>query len=42
MRMIDPVVACEKIKVATDQRFTCYDIEEVDKDELIGYYPESI
>lgn len=41
MRMIDPVVACEKIKVATDQRFTCYDIEEVDKDELIGYYPES-
>ena len=28
MRGIDPVVACEKIKLATDQRFSCYDREE--------------
>lgn len=27
-RGIDPVVACEKIKLATDQRFSCYDREE--------------
>lgn len=25
---VDPVVACEKIKLATDQRFSCYDREE--------------
>lgn len=28
MRRVDPVVACEKIKLATDQRFSCYDKEE--------------
>ena len=27
-RGVDPVVACEKIKSATDQRFSCYDREE--------------
>lgn len=27
-RGVDPVVACEKIKLATDQRFSCYDREE--------------
>ena len=31
-RNTDPVVACEKIKCATDQRFSCYDREE----EAIG------
>ncbi len=28
VRRVDPVVACEKIKLATDQRFSCYDREE--------------
>ena len=28
IRDIDPVVACEKIKAATDRRFSCYDREE--------------
>lgn len=28
IRHVDPVVACEKIKLATDQRFSCYDIQE--------------
>lgn len=28
VRGLDPVVACEKIKAATDQRFSCYDREE--------------
>ena len=28
IRKTDPVVACEKIKCATDQRFSCYDREE--------------
>ena len=28
LRSVDPVVACEKIKLATDQRFSCYDREE--------------
>ena len=28
MRGVDPVVACEKIKLATDQRFSCYDRQE--------------
>ena len=28
IRCVDPVVACEKIKLATDQRFSCYDKEE--------------
>ena len=28
IRGVDPVVACEKIKLATDQRFSCYDREE--------------
>ena len=32
IRNTDPVVACEKIKCATDQRFSCYDREE----EAIG------
>ena len=27
-RGLDPVVACEKIKCATDQRFSCYDRQE--------------
>lgn len=31
-RGIDSVVACERIKCATDQRFSCYDREE----EAIG------
>lgn len=31
VRRLDPVVACEKIKLATDQRFSCYDrqVEEL-------------
>lgn len=28
IRGIDPVAACEKIRLATDQRFSCYDREE--------------
>ena len=28
VRGVDPVVACEKIKLATDQRFSCYDRQE--------------
>ena len=28
VKKTDPVVACEKIKSATDQRFSCYDREE--------------
>jgi hypothetical protein len=28
IRGVAPVVACEKIKLATDQRFSCYDREE--------------
>lgn len=28
IRGVDPVVACEKIKSATDQRFSCYDRQE--------------
>jgi len=28
LRALDPIVACEKIKLATDMRFTCYDKEE--------------
>ena len=36
VRRTDPVVACEKIKKATDQRFSCYDRQE---EELnIVYY----
>lgn len=34
IRHTDPIVACEKIKCATDQRFSCYDREE----EEIGTY----
>lgn len=30
IRNNDPVVACEKIKSATDQRFSCYDRQEED------------
>lgn len=33
---LDPVVACERIKLATDQRFSCYDRQE---EELnLSYY----
>ncbi len=28
IRNVDPIIACEKIKLATDQRFSCYDKEE--------------
>ncbi len=28
IRNTDPVVACEKVKLATDQRFSCYDKQE--------------
>ena len=28
VRYTDPIVACEKIKLATDQRFSCYDRQE--------------
>ncbi len=28
IRGIDPIVACERIKLATDQRFSCYDRQE--------------
>lgn len=28
IRKVDPIIACEKIKLATDQRFSCYDREE--------------
>ena len=28
IRCVDLVVACEKIKLATDQRFSCYDRQE--------------
>lgn len=35
-RCIDPVVACEKIKLATDQRFSCYDRQEESID-LMNY-----
>lgn len=28
VRHVDPVVACEKIRLATDQRFSCYDRQE--------------
>lgn len=28
IRHVDPVVACEKIRLATDQRFSCYDRQE--------------
>lgn len=28
IRGVDPVVACKKIKLATDQRFSCYDRQE--------------
>ncbi len=36
MHGVDPVVACEKIKHATDQRFSCYDREE-ESINLINY-----
>ena len=36
MRRVDPVVACEKKKLATDQRFSCYDREE-ESIELLNY-----
>lgn len=36
MHGLDPVVACERIKLATDQRFSCYDREE-ESINLINY-----
>ena len=36
IRGVDPVVACEKIKLATDQRFSCYDRQE-ESISLINY-----
>ena len=36
VRGVDPVVACEKIKLATDQRFSCYDRQEESID-LMNY-----
>lgn len=38
IRNTDSVVACEKIKCATDQRFSCYDREEeaIDLDNYIS------
>lgn len=37
IRNNDPVVACEKIKYATDQRFSCYDREE-EEGNLANYF----
>lgn len=37
IRDIDPVVACEKIKAATDRRFSCYDREEVGEEIYRAY-----
>lgn len=38
VRGLDPVVACEKIKLATDQRFSCYDRQEEELNiELYAY-----
>ena len=38
IRGTDPVVACEKIKYATDQRFSCYDRqeEEINSDNYLN------
>lgn len=37
IRKLDPVVACEKIKSATDQRFSCYDRQE-EEINITNYY----
>lgn len=37
IRRADPVVACEKIKSATDQRFSCYDRQE-EEINIENYY----
>lgn len=37
IRKNDPVVACEKIKCATDQRFSCYDRQE-EEINIENYY----
>ena len=39
VRGVDPVVACEKIKLATDQRFSCYDRQEEELNLSSFYYP---
>lgn len=39
VRGLDPVVACEKIKLATDQRFSCYDRQEEELNLSLYYYP---
>ncbi len=39
VRGLDPVVACEKIKLATDQRFSCYDRQEEELNLCLYYYP---
>ena len=40
IRNVDPIIACEKIKLATDQRFSCYDREE-ESINLMRYNEES-
>ena len=38
VRRLDPVVACEKIKLATEQCFSCYDRQEEELNrELYAY-----
>lgn len=34
VRKMDPIVACEKIKLATDLRFSCYERDEYYNDDL--------
>lgn len=43
IRKTDPVVACERIKCATDQRFSCYDRQEeaLNICHFYSYYPHS-
>lgn len=41
VRGCDPVVACEKIKLATDHRFSCYDRQEEELN-LSLYYPSVV
>ncbi len=42
IRGVDPVIACEKIKVATDQRFSCYDRQEENMNLTNYLYLENI
>lgn len=37
IRNTDPVVACERIKAATDQRFSCYDRQE-EEINMVNYW----